>query len=462
MNVSQSMNAQEKKAVSSLALIFAIRMLGLFLILPVFSVYAHGLEGAAEHPEWVGFALGAYGLTQALLQVPFGMMSDRFGRKPVIAAGLLLFAIGSVVAAMSDSLLGVMLGRIIQGSGAVAAAIIALSADLTRDEHRTKAMASIGITIGASFAVSMAIGPLLGVWIGVDGIFWLTGCLSLLAILVLYIVVPTPATHVHHMDSILSVAMLSKVLQHKHLLRLDVGVLIFHASLTAVFVVLPLLLLKPDHVLLLAESQWKLYLPVMLASFVLMVPFVIVAEAKRKMKAVFLTAIVLLLSSMLLLVFLPMGLWTITLFLLVFFIGFNVLEATMPSLVSKYAHPAAKGTAVGVFNTFQFLGAFVGGVLGGLVYAYSGQISMVFLSVAGLLLLWLLLAFGMQTPPHVATRLVPVMATEASSLRASLQALEGVFEVYFNAEEKVLYCKVDQKQVDEDRWQQTIDAVSKV
>ncbi|MDQ6983747.1 MAG: MFS transporter, partial [Ghiorsea sp.] len=194
------MNAQERKSVGALYSIFALRMMGLFLILPVFSSYAHGLEGALESPELVGIALGAYGLTQALFQIPFGMMSDKFGRKPVIAAGMVIFAIGSVIAAMSTSIEGVLLGRVIQGSGAVAAAVIALTADLTREEHRTKAMASIGITIGLSFAISMAIAPLLNEWVGVSGIFALTAVFSLLSILVLYLVVPEPENTGHHSD----------------------------------------------------------------------------------------------------------------------------------------------------------------------------------------------------------------------------------------------------------------------
>ncbi|MDQ6974680.1 MAG: MFS transporter, partial [Mariprofundaceae bacterium] len=261
---STDMSAAEKKGAASLAAIFGLRMLGLFLILPVFSTYAHGLNGALEHPELVGIALGAYGLTQALLQIPFGMMSDRFGRKPVIAAGMLLFAIGSMIAAISTSIEGVLLGRIIQGSGAVAAAITALVADLTRDEHRTKAMSMIGITIGISFAISMALGPILNAWIGVDGIFWLTGVLALLSILVLYWVVPDVQYQGHHSDSGVSVSSFGRILNDINLLRLDAGVMILHASLTALFVVLPMLLADKHLQLLALNEQWKLYLPVML------------------------------------------------------------------------------------------------------------------------------------------------------------------------------------------------------
>ena len=381
------MNAQERKSVGALSSIFALRMMGLFLILPVFSTYAHGLEGALEHPELVGIALGAYGLTQALFQIPFGMMSDKFGRKPVIAAGMIIFAIGSVIAAMSTSIEGVLLGRIIQGSGAVAAAVIALTADLTREEHRTKAMASIGITIGLSFAISMAIAPLLNEWVGVSGIFALTAVFSLLSILVLYFIVPEPENTGHHSDSEVTSGMFKEVLQHGALLRLDVGVLILHMSLTALFVVLPLVLISDD--LLPSAEQWKLYLPVMLLAFVLMVPFIIVAEAKRKMKQVFLSAIAMLIVASLMFAWAHDSIWWVAAALLVFFTGFNTLEASMPSLVSKYAPAGAKGTAIGVFNTSQFFGAFVGGVLGGFLYDPIVQnFATVFYVVAAMLSLW--------------------------------------------------------------------------
>jgi len=260
---STEMTRDERKGAASLAGIFGLRMLGLFLILPVFSTYAHGLEGALQHPELVGIALGAYGLTQALLQIPFGMMSDKFGRKPVIAAGMVLFAIGSVIAAISTSIEGVLLGRIVQGSGAVAAAVIALTADLTREEHRTKAMAMIGITIGISFAISMVLGPLLNGLIGVSGIFWLTAVLALGSILVLYLIVPDVKQSSHHSDSEVTAGMFGRILRHGSLLRLDAGVLILHASLTALFVVLPLVLADKSLDLLAMSDQGILYLPVL-------------------------------------------------------------------------------------------------------------------------------------------------------------------------------------------------------
>ncbi|GMR00058.1 MAG: MFS transporter [Zetaproteobacteria bacterium] len=449
-----SMTPEERKSAMSLAGIFGLRMLGLFLILPVFSPYAHGLQGAAEHPMLVGIALGAYGLTQALLQIPFGMLSDRIGRKPVIAAGMLLFAIGSVIAAMSDSITGVLIGRVIQGSGAVAAAIIALVADLTREEHRTKAMAMIGMTIGASFMVSMVIGPVLGHLMGVDGIFWLTAVLSLASILFLYLVVPEPKRQVHHRDAEVTAGMLGRVLANGELLRLDFGVLVLHTALTAMFVVLPMVLMNSEHPLLAGAAQWKLYLPVMGASFVLMIPMVIVAESRHKTKQVFVLSIALLAVAQIWMALWGVSLVAIAVALFIFFVGFNVLEATLPSLISRIAPASAKGTAVGVFNTCEFFGAFVGGVLGGLLYVPARHNeAQIFLVIAGLLILWLLVALGMAPPRHVATRMLRIEVsdeTAAESLRQRLLAVDGVAEVEIFLDEQVAYCKVDNKTLDDD------------
>ncbi|MDQ6953876.1 MAG: MFS transporter [Mariprofundaceae bacterium] len=450
---STEMTPEERRGAASLASIFGLRMMGLFLILPVFSTYAHGLDGALEKPYLVGIALGAYGLTQALLQIPFGMMSDRFGRKPVIAAGMLLFAFGSVIAAMASSIEGVLLGRVIQGSGAVAAAVIALAADLTRDEHRTKAMAMIGITIGVSFAISMVLGPLLNAWIGVAGIFWLTAVLALASILVLYLIVPDPKQTGHHSDSEVTVSMFGQILRHKSLLRLDAGVLILHASLTALFVVLPLVLADKRLNLLPMSDQWMLYLPVMLLSFVLMIPLIIVAEAKRKMKQVFIVSIAMLIAACVMLAMGHMSIVWIGVALLVFFTGFNTLEASLPSLVAKYAPAGAKGTAIGVFNTSQFFGAFVGGVLGGFMYHPALQnYAMVFWIVAGMLGIWLLIAISMQHPPYLASRSFHVNIdheADVQDLEDKVLAVEGVVEALVIYEESALYCKVDSKILDE-------------
>ena len=448
-----AMSVEERKAASSLAGIFGLRMLGLFLILPVFSTYAHGLKGAREHPELVGIALGAYGLTQAILQIPFGMISDKIGRKPVIAFGMLLFAIGSVVAAMSHTITGVLIGRVIQGSGAVAAAVIALTADLTREEVRTKAMAMIGMTIGVSFAISMVLGPLLDRWIHVSGIFWLTAVLAILSILFLYMVVPEPKKLMHHRDAEVTPALFGQVLRDGNLLRLDAGVFILHAALTALFVVLPLVLADPKFHLLSQTNQWMLYLPVMLFAFVFMVPMIIVAEARRKMKQIFSLSIALLAIACVILATSQHSLWAIGVALFIFFTGFNTLEASLPSLISKYAPAGAKGTAVGVYNSCEFFGAFAGGVLGGFIYSPAKEnYATVFLVVAGLFVLWLLIAMTMNQPPYLATRMLHVEVTDPEAIHGieqRLLALAGVAEAVVVVDENAVYCKVDSKVVDD-------------
>ncbi len=385
-------NDTERRATYGLASIYGSRMLGLFLILPVFALYAEELASAT--PVLIGLAIGIYGLTQALLQIPFGLLSDHIGRKPVIIGGLLLFVLGSVIAALADDIWMIILGRAIQGSGAIAAAVMALLADLTRDNQRTKSMAVVGITIGFSFTLALIAGPLFNAWIGVPGLFWITAALAVSGILILLLVVPTPEHSSVHSDAESVPALFGKVLRNPQLLRLDAGIFTLHFVLTSLFLALPLTL--RDAGLPVAKHSW-LYLPVMLLSMGLMVPFIIMAEKKGRMKQVFLGAISLLGVALLGFYLLSGSLWGLGLMLLLFFIGFNLLEATLPSLVSKLAPGTIRGTAMGVYSTSQFSGAFVGGLLGGWAHTHFGETS-VFLLGAGFVLLWLLLAASMQTP----------------------------------------------------------------
>ncbi|XTI73163.1 MFS transporter [Acidithiobacillus sp. AC3] len=451
MSVKSALDRREKRAVFSLAGIFGLRLLGLFLVLPVFSVYAHGLRGAANHPALIGIALGAYGLTQAILQIPFGKLSDRIGRKPIIAIGLLIFAIGSVVAALASSIDGLLIGRIIQGAGAVAAAIIALTADLVREERWTKAMAVIGITIGISFSISLVLSAPLAHFIGVSGIFWLTAVLALVAIAVLYLVIPSSPAKFHR-DAELNPAMLRTVLRDRNLLRLDFGIFALHSGLTAIFVVLPLVLVDPRHPLLSLSDQWTLYLPVMLLSFLFMVPLIAVGEAKRKLKEIFLFAIGLLIVAGILMAVSYHSLIMIAIALFLFFVGFNVLEASLPSLIAKFSHAGAKGTATGVYTSSEFLGAFCGGLLGGLLYAPEARnYSVIFWVVTGIFVLWLLIALGMQRPRYLATRIFTLPANPDGGLEQRLLALPGVAEVAVFPDEGAIYCKVDSKIFAEDQ-----------
>ena len=436
------MTPLERRASAGLAGIFGLRMLGMFLILPVFAIYAHDLPGGDNH-ALIGLALGAYGLTQALLQLPFGMASDRFGRKPVIYFGLVLFAVGSLVAALSHDIYWVIFGRAIQGSGAISAAVTALLADLTREEHRTKAMAMIGSTIGGMFALSMVLGPALYESIGVPGMFALTGVLALMAIVVVAKVIPDPQTSHFHSDAEVVPARLRDVLRDAQLLRLNFGIFALHAAQMAMFTVIPFALRETGN---LPESQhWKVYLPVMLISFAAMVPAIIIGEKKAKLKPIFVFAVALLLLTQVSLTFLIGNFWGIVTLLLTFFIAFNILEASLPSLISKIAPAQAKGTAMGVYNTSQSLGLFVGGALGGWLAHQLGQ-SAVFAFGATLSAVWLALALSMRAPPAVRTRMfhLEIMDTaQARTLTQKLAGIRGVFEAAVVAEEGTLILKVD-------------------
>ena len=440
------MTAAERRAVFGLAGVYGFRMLGLFLILPVFALFAETLPGAT--PLLTGLAVGIYGLTQAALQIPFGLLSDRIGRKPVILGGLLLFALGSAIAASAEDIWLVVLGRAIQGSGAIAAAVMALAADLTREENRTKAMATIGMTIGASFMLAMLAGPLLGQLIGVSGIFWLTAVLALLGLAMVALVVPTPTHSQVHRDAETVPAMFRRVLRDPDLLRLDFGIFALHLILTALFLAVPLVLrdlgLEPVR-------HASLYLPVMLGSIAAMVPFVILAERRGLMKQVFLGAVAGLLVAQLALGLFADQFWGFVAALALFFTGFNLLEATLPSLVSKVAPVDAKGTAMGVYSTSQFAGAFVGGVFGGWVHQHFG-LAAVFAAGGAVAAVWLLVAGGMRKPGRYASRLVNLGTlgrAGAGDLADRLRRVPGVVEAVVVADEGVAYLKVDRDQLDD-------------
>jgi MFS family permease len=381
-----TMTLTERRDGAALAVVFSLRMLGLFLILPVFALHAATLPGG-DNLMLVGLALGAYGLTQAICQIPFGMASDVFGRKPVIVFGLLLFAAGSVVAALADSLVWVLVGRIIQGAGAISAAVTALAADLTREAHRTKVMAMIGSSIGLTFALSLVAAPALYAGVGMSGIFALTAVLALGGIaVVMHGVSPAPTgvsgTRVP----------LSEVLRDTALLRLNFGIFTLHMVQMAMFVVLPALLVKNGGIAV--AQHWQVYLPAVLFSFALMVPAIVLAERRDQVKPMFIAAIGLLLVTELVLAFGSHSFAVVVIGLISFFVAFNILEASLPSLISRVAPPRAKGSALGVHNTCQALGLFAGGVLGGFLASSSGAVG-VFLACTLVVAIWLVLAAGM-------------------------------------------------------------------
>lgn len=444
-----SMTPLERRATHSVASIYFIRMLGLFMILPVFVLYADQLQGVT--PLLVGVAIGIYGLTQALMQIPFGMMSDRYGRKPILILGLLIFALGSIVAATSGSIYGVIIGRALQGSGAIAAVLMALTADLTREEQRFKAMAVIGITIGFSFTVALILGPLLYQWIGVTGIFWLTALLALGGIVLLKVWVPDPEQTRFHRDTEPVPAHFSSVLRDRQLLRLDFGVLVLHMILTASFVVLPLAL--RDHAGLDTMRHWHIYLPVVLASAVAMIPFILIAERWGKMKQVFVSAILVIGLSELALVWFFSSLIALALILVAFFTALNILEAGLPSLVTRMSPPDRKGTAMGIFSSSQFFGAFLGGVTGGWLYGSFG-IASVFVFCSIMAGMWFLVAVSMQRPRFLSSHMINIGnidASNAQQLEVRLTQVAGVAEVVVIPEDGIAYLKVDLRVLDREK-----------
>jgi len=443
-----TMTPLEKRSISGLSSIFALRMLGLFMILPVFSLAADQYSGAT--PMLIGLAIGAYGLTQALLQIPFGMLSDRIGRKRVITIGLLLFAAGSVVAAMADSIYMVIAGRLLQGSGAIAAAIMALTADLTRDEHRTKAMASIGISIGLSFSIALASGAALEHWIGLSGIFWATAVLSLVGIAVLHLWVPSPTRCINHRDIEPAPQQFLNVFRNADIMRMVFSIMILHSLLTITFFALPIALF--EHAGLAKDQHALAYLPVLILAFISMVPFIIIAEKRRKMKPIFIGAVITLGIAQIGWSLLSSSLIGMLFCLWLFFTAFNILEASLPSLMSKLSPLANKGTAMGVYSSAQFIGAFIGGATGGILFSYFG-VSGVFIAGATLTLIWLLVIFPMQAPKHLSTRIIHlhhVSNNNSNQIAEQLNNIRGVVETIIVAEEHVAYVKFSADEIDLD------------
>lgn len=431
---------QEIRSTLSLAAIFAFRMLGLFMILPIFAIAAQNYSDAT--PTLIGIALGGYGLSQALLQIPFGVLSDRLGRKPVLIAGLCLFALGSVVGGLASSLYGIIIGRILQGAGAIGSTIMATLADLTKVENRTKAMAVIGLTVGMSFSVALIVGPLLYQPLGLAGIFYLTAALALLGILIVIFAVPTPPQFNKAGPSQPLLQQLAQTLKNTDLLRLNYGIFISHALLTATFVALPPMLqsagMKLDH-------QWQFYLPILICAFIGMVPFMIIADRYRQEKPILILAIATLLLSQCGLYLWHTTLWHFAGALTLFFTAFSLLEAMLPSLVSKIAPIHSKGAALGIYSSSQFLGIFFGGTTAGIIQGHWQGIT-VFIYCAILAASWLLIALFMRKPLHLETKIVPLKALntdDARHLTQRLNQIRGVIETTILLEHGIAYLRVD-------------------
>ena len=384
------MTTDERRATWGLGAVFSLRMLGMFMVLPVLTTYGMALQGATQ--SLIGIAIGIYGLAQALFQIPFGLLSDRVGRRPLIVAGLLIFALGSVVAAATDSIWGIILGRALQGSGAIAAAVMALLSDLTREQNRTKAMAFIGVSFGITFAIAMVLGPVITHAFGLSALFWGIAVLALAGIIITLTIIPQPSHHVLNRESAIVKDSFRLVLRNSRLLKLNAGIMSLHILLMASFVALPLAMESAGF---LRQQQWVVYLTTMLVSFVAVIPFVIYAEKKRQMKRVFVACVVMIFLAEIVLWLAGQHLWVIFAGIQLFFIAFNVMEAILPSLVSKEAPAGYKGTAMGIYSTSQFIGVAIGGSLGGWLLQLDGA-ALVFLGSAMVAAIWFIVSMTMQ------------------------------------------------------------------
>ena len=437
------MNALERRSTFALSSIFALRMLGLFMIVPVFAVAGQSYQYAT--PALIGLAVGVYGLTQAILQIPFSLIADRFSRKPLIILGLLLFALGGAVAAMSDTIYGVIIGRAIAGGGAVSAVVMALLADVTREENRTKAMATMGMSIGVSFMVAFSLGPWLTTLVGISGLFWVTTLMGLLAILMLFMV---PATQRHHKNFQQGYFnQLKQVLKMKDLNRLHVSVFALHLLLTAMFIYVPSQLIQYADIPL--SKHGLVYLPLLVVSLFFAFPSIILAEKYRKMRGIFLTAIGGIITGLAVMIFGFESKYILLLGLGLFFIAFNVMEALLPSWLSKAAPIQSKATAMGVNASGQFLGAFCGGILGGQLNML-GNTTLGWSILTGIALIWLLISFGLSQPRYLSSLVFSLPeAKQTDEWTSQLLAIRGIEEVVVMPEQQVAYVKVDKQQIDD-------------
>ncbi|MDH1799321.1 MFS transporter [Acinetobacter johnsonii] len=437
------MNALERRSTFALSSIFALRMLGLFMIIPVFSVAGQTYEYAT--PALLGLAVGIYGLTQAILQIPFSLIADRYSRKPLVVFGLLLFALGGAIAAMSDTIYGVIIGRAIAGGGAVSAVVMALLADVTREENRMKAMATMGMSIGVSFAVAFSLGPWLTGLVGISGLFWVTTIMGLAAISMLFLVPKVTRHHRNYQQGYL--AQLKQVLKMGDLNRLHVSVFSLHLLLTAMFIYVPSQLI--DFAKIPLNSHGWVYLPLLVISLFFAFPSIVLAEKYRKMRGIFLTAIGGIILGLGILIFGFESKYILLTGLALFFIAFNVMEALLPSWLSKAAPIQSKATAMGVNASSQFLGAFFGGVTGGQLLLLNNT-ALGWSILTGLAIVWLLISFGLAQPRYLSSMVLRLPEhKQTDEWTSQLLAIRGIEEVVVMSDQQVAYVKVDKQQIDD-------------
>lgn len=440
------MSPQTRQGVFALAGIFATRMLGMFLLLPVLAVATEHLPGST--PLLAGIALGIYGLFQAALQIPFGLLSDRYGRKKIMTIGLLLFLFGSLVAALSSNMIGLILGRALQGMGAIGSTTLAYIADITPEEDRSQAMAIVGLQIAGSFGLAMLTGPIIYQYIGLDGIFWVTSAMAGLSLCLLYFAIPTPEHEVFHRDTSVNLKELAHILTQKELLRLDFGIFTLHTLLSASFLVIPNMIAQ-----LQLSSSASLYAPVLLGSLPIMLVGTYLGEKKRIIKAMLTGLIITLILSISLLFSQVPSFVSICSALLAFFAAFGLGESFLPSLVSKTASATSKGTAMGVFSSAQFLGSFAGGYFGGIAIHYFDT-HMLFIGMLTLSVIWLILTINMHKPSYLSTYLTKINQISESQciqLEQYLLSCKGLYEAKIMHDDSIAYLKFDSKIVNRSR-----------
>lgn len=437
------MNAIERRSTFALSSIFALRMLGLFMIIPVFSVVGQSYQYAT--PALIGLAIGVYGLTQAILQIPFSLLADRYSRKPLIILGLLFFAVGGIIAGCAETIYGVIIGRAIAGAGAVSAVVMALLADVTREEQRSKAMAMMGMSIGLSFVVAFSLGPWLTNVVGISGLFFVTTVMGLMAIVMLLFVPKVTRHHQNFPQGYLK--QLDQVIRMPDINRLHVSVFSLHLLLTAMFVYVPSQLIEYAKIPL--QHHGWVYLPLLLLSLFFAFPSIILAEKYRKMRGIFLSAIASIIVGLAIMVFGYSSKYMLLLGLGVFFIAFNVMEALLPSWLSKVAPIQSKATAMGINASAQFFGAFVGGTVG-------GQLLMLHNTSAGwsilcaIAIIWLLMSFRLSQPRYLSSLVLAIPAlTKTDEWTSKLLAIHGIEEVVVMPDQQVAYIKVDKQCLDD-------------
>ncbi len=443
--LTEKLSTIERRAIFGLSSIMSLRMIGLFMVLPLFSLYASHLSGAS--PALIGLSMGIYGLFQAIFQIPFGILSDHLGRKPIILLGLIIFALGSLISGLAHSIEWLIIGRSLQGAGAVGSTILALMADLTREEQRTKAMAIAGITIGFSFSIAMLLGPLLTQWLPVHSLFFLAIFFAAIAIVVLFIAIPTPQHEEWHRDTEPELTSFPTLLKTPELARLNLGIFILHAVFTASFIVIPLSLQQFSGFSI--HQQWQIYLPSLLAAFVISLFCIGMAERKQQLKPYFVGAILFLIIAEIFLWARPTHFISMLIGICFFFGSFSLLEAFLPSLVSRTAPATRKGSALGLYSCAQFLGIFVGGALGGWLYGKFSFSGVYFFCII-LSLTWLILAFFMQPPRYLVTkmwRLLPAQQASWEMIAAKLQLIPGMIEVALIKEDGIAYLKMERHTV---------------